>query len=321
MKPRVGLLLISLGLLLTACAGQGSPAAFLNLPSATITLAVNPVASLTPFSPATSTCTFIPTLTQTWTPVSSATEKPLPTNALLDPLTITIIYDNIPDDPRLKTDWGFSAYIQYHNQVVLFDTGANGQFLFQNMQILAIDPASVQAVVLSHIHNDHTGGLEAFLSVAAHPPVYLLAAFGDPFIKQTQWMAEVVDAMPGQEITEDILTTGEVPGNFPEQALVIRTPRGLIVLTGCAHPGIVRMVEKAIKLTGEPVYMVLGGFHLLEANDIEIETILADLKRLGVQVVAPSHCTGEHAITMFVSEYGVNFLPSGAGNVISLTWK
>jgi 7,8-dihydropterin-6-yl-methyl-4-(beta-D-ribofuranosyl)aminobenzene 5'-phosphate synthase len=166
------------------------------------------------------------------------------------------------------------------------------------------------------VHNDHTGGLAAFLEASTHPPVFLLSSFGPTFIEQTRRVNEVVEATPGQIIAKNILTTGEVSGGVPEQALVIRTGRGLVVMTGCAHPGIVRIVERAVELTGDPVYLVMGGFHLRDASQADIASVLADFRRLGVQRVAPSHCTGDTAIRMFAEEYGEDFIPSGAGSII-----
>jgi 7,8-dihydropterin-6-yl-methyl-4-(beta-D-ribofuranosyl)aminobenzene 5'-phosphate synthase len=255
---------------------------------------------------------------------STQSESPLDlpativTEASLDPLTITMVYDNIPDDPRVTADLGFGAYIQYHDQAILFDTGRDGQILLENMQTLDIDPTSVQAVVLSHPHNDHIGGLADFLEVSSHPPVYLLSTFDDSFIERTQQATEVIEAVHGQEIAIDILTSGEISGDIPEQVLVIRTRKGLVVITGCAHPGIVRIVEQVIELTDEPVYMVMGGFHLGEASEDEIEAIIEDLKQLGVRAVAPSHCTGELATHMFAVEYGEDFISTGVGSVITI---
>jgi 7,8-dihydropterin-6-yl-methyl-4-(beta-D-ribofuranosyl)aminobenzene 5'-phosphate synthase len=200
----------------------------------------------------------------------------------------------------------------------LFDTGTNGQILLQNMQVLGIDPASVQVVVISHAHQDHTGGLAAFLAVSSRPPVYLLASFGNSLFEQTRQATEAIEASPGSMIAEDILTTGEISRGIPEQALVIRTRQGLVVVTGCAHPGIVRIVEQAVALTGEPVYLVMGGFHLRDSNRAEITHILEEFRRLGVRRVAPSHCTGDLAIRMFAEEYGEDFLQTGAGSVITV---
>ena len=234
------------------------------------------------------------------------------------PLVITILYNNIPFDPRLRTDWGFSALVERGEEILLFDTGGNGPILLGNMEILDVDPAGVRHVVLSHVHSDHTGGLPAFLDVAMQPPVYLLTGFGAAYIQSVRNRTEVIETTAGMEIAPGMITTGNAGGSIPEQALVIRTGKGLVVITGCAHPGIVRIVEQAAALTGEEVYLVLGGFHLRDKSQAEISAILADFRRLGVQKVAPSHCTGDLAISMFAAAYGENFLRTGAGSILRL---
>lgn len=232
------------------------------------------------------------------------------------PLTITILVNNIPFDPRLHTDWGFAALVENRDENLLFDTGGNGSILLRNMQELGADPARVRDVVLSHAHSDHTDGLDAFLNVASRPLVLLLSAFETPFIQSVKNQTKVIEATPGLQIAENILTTGNVGGSIPEQSLVIRTGKGLVVITGCAHPGIVRIVETAVALTGDPVNLVLGGFHLDDESEGEIATIIGEFRRLGVQKVAPSHCTGDRAIAMFAAEYGEDFLRTGAGSII-----
>jgi 7,8-dihydropterin-6-yl-methyl-4-(beta-D-ribofuranosyl)aminobenzene 5'-phosphate synthase len=238
--------------------------------------------------------------------------------ASLEVLKISIIYDNNPWDPRLKTAWGFSALVEYREHTLLFDTGGDGHILLENMQALRIDPARIQSIVLSHAHSDHTGGLSALLNSGYHPSVYLLPSFADAYKRQVGQLTQIIEVAPGQFIADGILTTGEIEGNIPEQALAIHTSQGLVVITGCAHPGIVRITERVTELTSDPVYLVLGGFHLGNRSDTEIAAILANFRRLGVQKVAPCHCTGERAITMFSAEYGQAFVPAGVGTVITL---
>jgi 7,8-dihydropterin-6-yl-methyl-4-(beta-D-ribofuranosyl)aminobenzene 5'-phosphate synthase len=263
------------------------------------------------------------TTAQTSTPFSITSQTPeerkAPTmKAPVDVLRITIVYDNNPFDPRLKTAWGFSALVEYREQTLLFDTGGDGRILLENMRVLGIDPARIQSVILSHAHGDHTGGLSALLDIGNNrPSVYLLPSFADTYKRQVGQVAQVIEAAPGQVVGNGILTTGEISGNIPEQALLIRTNEGLVVITGCAHPGIVRIIERAKELTGDPVHLVLGGFHLDNKSETEISAILADFRRLGVQKVAPCHCTGERAIAMFTDEYGQTFVQAGVGMVIN----
>jgi 7,8-dihydropterin-6-yl-methyl-4-(beta-D-ribofuranosyl)aminobenzene 5'-phosphate synthase len=236
----------------------------------------------------------------------------------VDGLKLSIVYDNNLFDPRLTAAWGFSALVEYRGQVVLFDTGGDGQIFLENMRTLEIDVGRIQSIVLSHIHEDHTGGLSAILNSGIQPTVYLLPSFADTYKQQLGIMTQVIEVTPGQNIGDGILTTGEIAINTPEQALVIRSGEGLVIITGCAHPGIVRIVERAIELTGDPVYLVMGGFHLDGKSEADISAILTDFRRLGIQKVAPCHCTGGHPISMFAAEYGKAFIQVGVGTVITL---
>jgi len=160
--------------------------------------------------------------------------------------------------------------------------------------------------------------LSALLNHSKDPTVYLLPSFVDVHKYQLGQVTQVIEVTHEQVITEGILTTGEMGGIVPEQALVIQARDGLVLITGCAHPGIVQIIERAIELTSDPVYLVLGGFHLGGKTATEISAILADFRRLGVQKVAPCHCTGRLAIAMFAAEYGPAFIQVGAGAVISI---
>ncbi len=267
----------------------------------------------------------IPTATRTSTITSSpirVTETPedVPQSPIpvTQPLTITIIYDNNTSNPKLTSAWGFSALIEYRDHTLLFDTGGDGQLLMENMRILEIDPTRIDSIVLSHAHEDHTGGLTALLNTGAKPVVYLLPSFPSSFKHQIEQYTQISEVSPGQSFAEGLSTTGEMGAVIPEQALVIQTEQGLVVITGCAHPGIVTIVEQAQDLFAEPVHLVLGGFHLGNNSEAEINAILADFRRLGVERVAPCHCTGESAIRMFAAEYREDFIPVGVGTVIRL---
>jgi 7,8-dihydropterin-6-yl-methyl-4-(beta-D-ribofuranosyl)aminobenzene 5'-phosphate synthase len=104
--------------------------------------------------------------------------------------------------------------------------------------------------------------------------------------------------------------------DIPEQALVLEAAPGNVVITGCAHPGIVEIVRRARELHGPEVHMVLGGFHLGWTSESEIRTIIAELRDLGVDKVGPSHCTGDLAIRLFREEYGDDFVELGTGRVV-----
>jgi 7,8-dihydropterin-6-yl-methyl-4-(beta-D-ribofuranosyl)aminobenzene 5'-phosphate synthase len=232
-------------------------------------------------------------------------------------LKITIVYDNNHYDSRLTAAWGFAAVIEYVDHTILFDTGGHGQTLLENMAIAKIDPTRIEAVILSHYHDDHTGGLYSLLERGATPTVYLLSCFPSYFKDHVRHTTTVIETVPGQSISDGASTTGEVDTNsIREQALVLKTDRGLVVMAGCAHPGIVHMVKRAKILFESPIHLVIGGFHLRSKSDDELKAILYEFRQLGVETVAPCHCTGDRAIEMFKREYGTNFIQAGIGRVI-----
>jgi len=237
-------------------------------------------------------------------------------------LTLTIVYDNNAYDPRLKTAWGFSCLIEYREQVILFDTGGDSPTLLANMDALDIDPSRIETVVLSHIHGDHTGGLSGLLPMFAVTgdglTVFVPQSFPARFKDAVRTRAQLVEVTEPGDIGEEVYTTGELGTGIIEQSLVVRTDEGLVVVTGCAHPGIVEVVRKAKTLSDDEVYLVLGGFHLGGKSRKEIEGIISEFRRLGVQKVAPCHCTGEQAIKMFRQEYGEDFIQAGVGRVIRI---
>ncbi len=100
--------------------------------------------------------------------------------------------------------------------------------------------------------------------------------------------------------------------------MVIETTKGLIVITGCAHPGIVNIIREAKKLYKSEVYLVMGGFHLCWLNPLQIKGIVNGVKSEGVTVVAPCHCSGDAARRLFEKSFGENFILIGVGKVLEL---
>ncbi len=232
------------------------------------------------------------------------------------PLTITIVFDNNPYDERLRTSWGFAALAEHQNQILLFDTGGDGLILLENMRILGINTSDIQGVMLSHAHNDHTGGLVHLLESSACPTIYVFPRFGGNIDQETAKIAEIVQVEAGDSISQGMYTTGVMGDSVQEQALVIRTSEGLVIDTGCAHPGIVQIVEKAKEMFDDLVYLVVGGFQLGDKSDHQLKGIINTFRDLGIHNVAPCHCTGEEAIARFKAEYGEDFIQAGVGSVI-----
>lgn len=234
---------------------------------------------------------------------------------------ILVTYDNNPSDPRLTTAWGFSCLIQGLEKTILFDTGGSGSVLLSNMATMGLDPATVELVVLSHIHGDHTGGLERFLQRQAKVTVFLPQSFPAAFKAGVQKAgAHVVEISGPQPICAGAFTTGEMDSGWGlhEQALVLQTANGLVVITGCAHPGIVRILEKAKAVGQDGLLLVMGGFHLGGHSAGAIASIIERFQQLGVRYVGPCHCSGDAARSQMAAAFGSKYIPIGVGSIISI---
>jgi 7,8-dihydropterin-6-yl-methyl-4-(beta-D-ribofuranosyl)aminobenzene 5'-phosphate synthase len=251
------------------------------------------------------------------TPVANATSGSVQ-GGQIEHLTLTIVYDNNAHDARLRTQWGFACLVETGQNTVLFDTGGKGDILMDNMASLGIDPQKIEAVVLSHAHGDHTDGLQALLEAGAKPVVHVLASFPLSFKNEVRAHTELIEVKAPVEIAPGMHTTGRVGTLIPEQALVIEAASGPVVLTGCAHPGVVEMVRRARQVVDQDPALVVGGFHLGRTGKSEIEAIIAELRQLGVRQVAPCHCTGDRARRLFTEAFGADCILAGVGQVIDM---
>jgi len=241
------------------------------------------------------------------------------TDLSLKNIIITVVYDNNPYDKRLKTAWGFSCLVKIDGKNILFDTGGDSHTLLSNIKKLDIDPREINAVVLSHIHGDHVGGLFGFLQQNSNVTVYLPRSFPKNFKEQVEsFGAKIVEISKGEKIFENVYTTGELGTWIKEQSLIIKRKNGFILITGCAHPGVVNILEKSKQLVGGVPFLVMGGFHLVGTSDKKIRQIIEDFKRLDVQKVGPCHCSGDRARNLFRELYGANFIEVGVGKIITI---
>ncbi|MDI7274759.1 MAG: MBL fold metallo-hydrolase [Anaerolineae bacterium] len=247
-----------------------------------------------------------------------ATARPTPTLAPPGTARITVLYDNVPFREGLQTAWGYACLVETGEATILFDTGGDGALLLGNMAALGTGPEAIDIVVLSHAHTDHTGGLAALLAAGARPAVYLPASFADAVKAEVASQTALVEVTGPAEVAPGAWTTGELGTGIVEQALAVQTGEGITVITGCAHPGVVAMVRAAQQVAGGEVALVVGGFHLEDAGEAEIERTIQGLRALGVRRVAPSHCTGETARRMFAEAFGDACLTAGAGWTITV---
>ncbi|MDH6263430.1 MBL fold metallo-hydrolase [Bradyrhizobium sp. BR13661] len=267
---------------------------------------------------------------------------------------ITILYDAFGADPEMTKDWGFSALVEVAGRRILFDTGDNAEIFGKNVKAKGVDLTTLDFVVLSHRHSDHMAGLSYVLSVNPNVKIYApkerFGIYGSSlpstfyrkddslpdemryFDGKPPKMMEFGAAWPNTKFELIDQTTEIAPGitlialvsdlpgtkELKELSLAVNTPDGLVLVVGCSHPGIERIVEAATAINPR-IHLIAGGFHLVVATDDAIEKIVTALKdKFKVENIAPGHCTGEPTFTALKKAFGTQYFYAGLGTSIVL---
>ena len=237
-------------------------------------------------------------------------------------MEIRVLFNSLSNAERLSVGWGLSFLIDNR---IIFDTGEKGDLLANNINKLNIDLSLVEAVVISHDHWDHTGGLWEVLKHRPGIRVYGCPEFGSDFkCKISGSSAKYFESKSFTRVDTGIYSTGEIFGiykgaNISEQSLIIKTEKGFSIVTGCAHPGIIKIIEKVkAQLSIRGFYAVIGGFHLKDSSTKEIEQIVEKFRELKVKRVGATHCSGTEAENLFRQEYKDDFFSLKVGEIINV---
>ena len=267
---------------------------------------------------------------------------------------VTILYDAFGKPSRMKKDWGYSAFIEHGGKRILFDTGNDPELFAHNVEAAGVDLRRLDFVVISHRHLDHTAGLAHLLrvnpTVEIYAPKEAFGVFGsalpsrfyrtqdslpsemryydghpaDTLAFGTAWpegrfvaIDSTLEVAPGVHVVS-LVSDAAGTKELRELSLALETPRGMVVVAGCSHPGIERIVEAAAGIDRR-VHLVFGGFHLPAAQDEDIARIATALRETyDVERVAPGHCTGEPAFHRFRQAWKGRYTYAGVGSVIGL---
>jgi 7,8-dihydropterin-6-yl-methyl-4-(beta-D-ribofuranosyl)aminobenzene 5'-phosphate synthase len=267
---------------------------------------------------------------------------------------ITILYDAFGTDPAMTRDWGFSALVEIAGKRILFDTGDNADIFAANVKAKGVDLTKLDFVVLSHRHSDHMAGLSYVLSVNPTVKIYApkegFGIFGsslpssfyrkdESLPKEMRYFGgappetmkfgaawgsahfELIDQTteiaPGISL---IALVSDAPGTkeLKELSLAVNTSDGMVLVVGCSHPGIERIVEAAAAINPK-IHLIAGGFHLVAASDDVIERTVSSLKeKFKVENIAPGHCTGEPTFAALKKAFGDRYLYAGLGTSLPL---
>lgn len=267
---------------------------------------------------------------------------------------ITVLYDAFGRDRSMKKDWGFSALIEVHGKRILFDTGNSSEIFAHNLKAKGVDLTKLDFVVMTHRHGDHMGGLNYLLSVNPNVTIYApkenfgvfgsslpgtfyrrneslppemryfdgappgTLYFGTPWPQgKFTWVPRTTEVAPGFHL---IVLKGPwgVDLDVMEISLAIDTPEGVVLVVGCSHPTIEKIVEAAKEAITKPIHLVVGGLHLLPAKDGETQRIATALHDTWkVNWIAPVHCTGEPAFGILKKTFGDRYLYAGLGTTVA----
>jgi 7,8-dihydropterin-6-yl-methyl-4-(beta-D-ribofuranosyl)aminobenzene 5'-phosphate synthase len=267
---------------------------------------------------------------------------------------VTILYDAFGQMPGFRKDWGFAALVEYGGKRILFDTGNNAEIFAGNVAAAKADLSKLDFVVISHRHLDHTAGLAHLLKankgVRIYVPKETFGVFGstlpskfyrrdvslaqhehyfdnhpdDTLTFGTVWpgarfeyVEQTTEVAPGVHV---IALVSDTPGTkeLRELSLAIQTPKGIVLIAGCSHPGIEKIVEAAAQID-KRVYLVFGGFHMPAAPDDQVSRVASALHDTWkVERLAPGHCTGEPSFAQMKKVWGENYTYAGVGSTVDL---
>ncbi len=266
---------------------------------------------------------------------------------------ITILYDAFGEESELRKDWGFSAFIEVLGKRILFDAGNNAEIFAHNVNTKNIDLTDLDFAVVSHRHGDHMGGLSHLIKVNPDVKIYVpkenFGVFGaslpGSFYRKQIHLEHYMRYFDGKPPKTMHFGTPWPKGKFTlvketieiaprfhlihlhgdwgvdlavkEISLAIDTPQGIVLVVGCSHPRIEKILETATNVINKPIHLVIGGLHLLPADDQEINRIAHALKNeWSIQNLAAGHCTGEPAFKVLRDTFNKNYIYAGLGSVI-----
>ncbi len=227
---------------------------------------------------------------------------------MVEHLKIVIVNDNVPRE-GLINDWGWSAYLVSERWHILFDADSRPDVMEYNGNKLGIDYSSLDFAVLSHHHWDHRGGFGYIAKQKKGLKIYVPPGDVEHLISLGM-DAEVITN--SKKLADDVWSSGTMGLDIKEHAMGVHVDStGVVVIVGCAHPGVDKLTKRLRDVIGEDIYLVIGGFHQPSRRTLDR---LADISRF----ISPAHCSGDAAKEYVKREYPSKYLDVRTGSVIEI---
>ena len=235
-------------------------------------------------------------------------------------MKLTIIAEGSAKWQHLIERWGLSILV---GDDVLFDTFGKPRYLIRQAKKFNVDFNKLKHIIISHDDWDHISGLWYILERNKDVTVYICPHFSQEIKDRIKsYNVKIVEVKDVTEISRNIYSTGEMIGFSDkrvvyEQSLMLQIPKGIVVVTGCAHQGIINIVKEAKSRFRDKIYLLIGGMHLKDFTRKEIDEAVLKLKNCGIENITPMHCTGRYAAYAMKKTFGKNFMPVKEGSSIN----
>lgn len=241
----------------------------------------------------------------------------------MDKVVFKVLFDSKSISTSLAAGWGFACLVipPGSKGLLLFDTANDGRALLNNLKAMGYQPSSVQRIVISHSHGDHTGGLKALLSKSPGATVFLPSGVERSLVRSIEQAGGTARICEKKTVLDDVFTvSGPLGGSIPEQALLINTLKGVVVLTGCAHPRIEKMLPRLLAMTRySSIYGLIGGLHLFGSGKARTEHVIQSIREHRIELLAAGHCTGDGALSTFARAFPEKMKAIRSGTVIEIS--
>ncbi|NPA70869.1 MAG: MBL fold metallo-hydrolase [Crenarchaeota archaeon] len=231
-------------------------------------------------------------------------------------MRLIVVVDNEPG-PGLLSEWGLSIYVDLGDKAIIFDTGASEEVFKYNFRNLGLSMDKVVACAISHEHGDHTGGLGAVVEYCHRIPIYLPSP--SRLAHELIGLCKVYINSEVMNILSNVYLINFPRSLIPEQCMVIDLGAGVVMITGCSHPGITHMVRHVMGLFKKDILLLIGGFHLYGISPSEASALADKFCRMqGLHKICPLHCTGKTFQQALKAVCPEKYVPGHSGTIIEI---